>query len=176
MYNMDFLKILNSNFRWIQLPLNLDIFSTLVSQKFGVITKMTITSSGYRWGHQLMNKKWIIFNCKVYDVCMCSYFRLKFKWLTIHLAMIQQFLMSIFLQKLMTLLLLVSKLNVPSHLTDLLWKVFQWIFEKYKFSASQKINVTRDATKHLERITNEHGNIVIDVNQTESSDTLYRAG
>ena len=48
--------------------------------------------------------------------------------------------------------------------------------EKYKFSASQKINVTRDATKHLERITNEHGNIVIDVNQTESSDTLYRAG
>ena len=48
--------------------------------------------------------------------------------------------------------------------------------EKYIFSASQKINVTRDATKHLERITNEHGNIVIDVNQTESSDTLYRAG
>ena len=139
MYKHGFSKILiYSNFRWIQLPLNLVIFSTLVSQKFGVITKMTITSSGYRWGHQLMNKKWIIFNCKVYDVCMCSYFRLKFKWLTIHLAMIQQFLMFIFLQKLMTLLLLVSKLNVLSRLTDLLWKVFQWSFKKIYFFSLTK--------------------------------------
>ena len=110
---------------------------------------------------------------------MCSYFRLKYKWLTIHLPMIQQFLMSIFLQKLMTLLLLVSKLNVLSRLTNLFSKVFHCsneFLKKYIFSASQKINVTRDATKHLERITNEHGNIIIDVNQTESSDTLYRAG
>ena len=41
--------------------------------------------------------------------------------------------------------------------------------------ASQKVNVSRSAQSENDRKTIERGNIVVDVNQTESADTLYNA-
>ena len=48
-------------------------------------------------------------------------------------------------------------------------------FLKKILLASQKLNVTREATDKLQRMTTERGNIVIDVNKTESEETVYNA-